>query len=350
MRERPSGIRRKVIVSAVVLAAIVASVLLAARLNPLVREGNSADFWYAACGVCLDGNYMFRRGGSMKAYPARDGWLVYQPTGYIDSPAPVYRIREEEAFKDFPDVVHHLKRADLGDYFRNLDLSRWQENGPDASQPRIFLQEVRSARLASLKQLSTASSQRHLAQERDVDEYWQRAHNWRPVLVVLEIIYFTALAVFLLWPWWRSAGCLWWCVHLGWLPWLFLLPYWLGYAPMTFSPAANSEEGVLYPALLSSLPRLDWNEVDSLLLLPIPRPLLSLPGNPGPLFPCPCQNGYGPVAALFWSTALCAAVLLGWGVTIDLRKRLRSGGESPEPEAVGPAELKWWMQDRGHER
>src|SRR5437870_5199319 len=77
---KPPRIRLKVILSALVYALLTAAVLGRAWYDPIYREGNSTDFWDAAAGVRLDGVYSthFR---NFEAFPARDGWLIYRPSG-----------------------------------------------------------------------------------------------------------------------------------------------------------------------------------------------------------------------------------------------------------------------------
>ena len=87
--------------------------------------------------------------------PNRDGWLVYEPAGLMCGLPPRYRVRVEEAFADFPEVVKHLGRPERPVRYQ-VDLKGWRESDPDASDPRHFLREMRAARLAQLKQRDPA--------------------------------------------------------------------------------------------------------------------------------------------------------------------------------------------------
>src|SRR5262249_7884681 len=158
-----------------------------------------------------------------------------------------------------------------------------------------------------------------------VAERWWCARHWRPVQVIAEIAFLWALAAFVLWPWWRSAEGVWYVVHLAWLPWLFLLPYWLGYAPPSATTFSHPQPGVLYPVMLVVAPQMEAVESEEgnrALFQRVPRPLASLPGNPLPVavafFSVP--PGYGPHAAAGWSAVLGVAsgfVLMLW---IGVRK------------------------------
>jgi hypothetical protein len=334
MDAKPRRIRLKLSVSAAVYALVVAVVLTVAWVNPVIREGNSHDFWDAACGVFLDGDYDEEQRCAFTAFRARDGWLVYAPNGLINSPA-LHRVREEEAFADFPEVVKHLDRPERRQSYRELDLSRWREADPEAADPRLFLEEVRAARLQRLKWAGNGGDQRLLAHERLADECWWRAHNWRPVQVAAELVYFAGLASWLLWPWWRSARWTWYAAHLAWLPWLLLAPYWLSY-----SAAITPEGGVLYSIVRLYVPALESVEPQADPWKSLPRPLASLPGQVGAagLAEFTIRPGQGPFAALAWSVILAGPVLLiGVGVRAYRRRRL-----ALERRDVRAASYSWW--------
>jgi hypothetical protein len=301
-------IRVKVVVSALVFALIAATVLIAARVNFPLRKGNPADFWYAACRVKLNDNVLDSVIPSPQAYPARGGWCVYsRPTMHGE---PLHRIPEEEAFADFPEVVRRLEEGGNRPPYFATGLARWREKDPDRSQPHVLLEELRAARLNDLLQHNPSIHQYALEREQSVDERWSMAHDWWPILVVIELAFFEFLAAFALWPWWRSARPAWYVVHLGWLPWLFLLPHWLGYAPLTFTSAASTDEGVLYPALLWSVPRVPWTGLDTLLLRPLPRPLVSWSLGPGPMLSISGTGSPGVLTAPLGSVLLAVVPLL----------------------------------------
>jgi hypothetical protein len=318
MDAKPRRIWLKVSVSVAVYALVAAAVLWMARVNPIVREGNSAEFWYAACRIDVDGQPSPHR-AVFRAYPARDGWLVYEPVP-ICGGGPLYRVREEEAFADFPEVARLLAKMDDQTEWRTEGLARWRAKDPDAADPRLLLGELRDAKLTYWKRRDQSVYRYVLALEKDVDERWWLAQNWRPVQVAAELAYFAALASFLLWPWWRSARWPWYAAHLAWLPWLLLAPYWLGY-----SAAITPEGGVLYPIVRLYVPALESVEPQADLWKSLPRPLASLPGQVGAagLAWFTIRPGQGPIAALAWSVILAGPVLLiGFGLRASRRRQL----------------------------
>lgn len=155
--------------------------------------------------------------------------------------------------------------------------------------------------------------------EKDADERWWFAQTWRPVVVALEIAFFIVLAVLVLWPWWGSAPRWRYCLHLGLLPWLFILPHWLGYAPLVFTSCASFEEGLLYVYILHDIPRAPWTELDAVVFEHLPRPLVSWSPGPGPVMSISGRRGFGLLSALLWSACLGALPALpfaarGWAV------------------------------------
>src|SRR6478609_6704525 len=156
-------IRVKMIVSAATFAVLAAAVLIAARMNFPIRKGTSADFWYAVCRVELDGK---SRSG-LRAYPARDGWLVYGQQHFHG--VWLFRVREEEAFADFPEVVKRLEEAGPRPPYFEAGLASWRQKDPERTQPQLLIQEVRTSLLESWKQPNPSVYQFALQREASVD-------------------------------------------------------------------------------------------------------------------------------------------------------------------------------------
>src|SRR5438876_364621 len=94
----------------------------------------------------------------------------------------------------------------------------------------------------------------------------------------------------------------------GWLlPILFFLPYWLGYAQLTFTSAGPSS-GVLYPWLLVWFRGLPWTSLDTTIVRSLPQILEPLSQTPGPMLSLTFFGGVGPVAATVMGVILGLAV------------------------------------------
>jgi hypothetical protein len=129
--------------------------------------------------------------------------------------------------------------------------------------------------------------------------------------------------VFAAWPWLRGAGPARWAVHLGLVPLLFFLPYWLGYAQLTFTSAGPSG-GILYPELLSHFRGLPWTGLDTAVLRVLPQVLEPLSQTPGPMLSLTNFGGVGPVAGTVLSL-LVGGMVLGAGLGIGKVRKVREG-------------------------
>jgi hypothetical protein len=130
------------------------------------------------------------------------------------------------------------------------------------------------------------------SEEQFVDQRWDRS-KWYWANIVFEWIFLSGLVLFATWPMRGDKGWRSWAVHLGFLPILFMMPAYLGYATLTFTSAGPSS-GVLYPWLLMNFGGGQCAEWDrqilrytsrtlELLSIPIGSPLvLSGRGMPGP--------------------------------------------------------------------
>jgi hypothetical protein len=320
--QKPRWRRRalKAAVCGAVVLLVCWAVLRAARVNQPIRQGTSAHFWYAVCRVDLNGEGLEQRWGfPRRPYPLRDGWAIYGcPHMHGED---LWRVREDEVLADFPQVVRQLDQRGNRHEAIETGIRRWLARDAERSRPELFLAEIHAAWVEFYQQLDKkrqgfnySAYQNHLANEADVDARWALARDWWSTQVVVELLFFEGLALFVLFPWLRSASAPWYALHLVLLPWLFLLPAWLGYAPLTFTSVGPSG-GVLYPWALSFvwdyLPCLRLNSLDVLLLRRLPRPLWNWSISSGPPMAMTYMGGIGPTTAWLWGQALGA---LPWGV------------------------------------
>ena len=85
-------------------------------------------------------------------------------------------------------------------------------------------------------------------------------------------------------------------MHLGLVPILLLLPWYLGYVPWVFTSAFPSG-GILYPWLVIHFRGFPWTEVDSFILRHSPKILEPLSQSSGPPLALSGRGAFGPVAA-----------------------------------------------------
>src|SRR5262249_36151402 len=124
----------------------------------------------------------------------------------------------------------------------------WLAADPGRADAESLLANIREARFNWARLDNQGVYEFLLWEEEDFDRRWDRAGRYWCNLL-FEFVCLAFLILFAAWPWLRGAGWWRWAVHLGLLPVLFFLPYWLGYATFTFTSVGPSG-GVLYPWLL----------------------------------------------------------------------------------------------------
>jgi hypothetical protein len=286
-----------------------------------VRPGTSADFWYAACGVWVGPP---RKPVLGRTYPPRDGWFLYYRQDFHGQT--LYRVPAEEALADFPRVLRALGRAQPSTLPvpATRGFRRWAEQDPDESDAEGFLAAIHDSWRDYLRERNPGSAENLRDEEAAFAERWERVrrYEWN---VWGEFVYLSALVVFAAWPWLRSGGPLRWAVHLGLVPALLFLPYWLGYAAFTFTSAGPSG-GVLYPWLIVWFRRLPWTALDTALVSRLPPVLEPYAQTPGPMLSLSGTGGVGPVAALGLGLLIGALAYIG---RLALTPPRRSGERGP---------------------
>jgi hypothetical protein len=286
---------------------------LASRQFP-VQEGDAASFWLCACEVDIGMKHFDMLGGS---YQPRDGWFIYYFQWLHEQP--LYRVKEAEARALFPRVVQRLHNAPPGALDPDVEagFAAWRRADPGQSDAPLLLANIREARLARLRLEDREWYQVVLGEEDHFGERWGRIqrYSWN---VTFEFVFLAGLILFAAWPWLRGSGRLRWAVHFGLVPVLFVLPYWLGYAPLTFTTARQSG-GVLYPTLLVKFRGLPWTPLDPVILRSLPRPLEPLSQTPGSMMVMSGFGAVGPVAVL--GIALAIGGLIAGGSRLVRRVR-----------------------------
>jgi hypothetical protein len=304
----------------IVLAVIVAMGLDLLRLTPImkpIQEGDPATFWLHA--ASLDIGVKRIPLSCTGFYQPRDGWLVYY-TQEIHG-CSLYRIKVSEAAALFPKVVDRLQNAPPGILHPDVEkgFQEWlrTRSGPDDMAG--FLARVYEAKLARWRQEDPSVAELIRSEEKAFSDRWERIQRYSQT-VLFEFLFLTGLILFMAWPWLRGSGRLGWAIHLGLLPTLFFLPYWLGYAWTTFTSIGPSG-GVLYPWLLGEFGGLSWTALDRAIVRTLPQILDPLSQTPGPMMSLTFFRGPSPVAALMLGVLLGST--LYWGKLVRRLIRLR---------------------------
>jgi hypothetical protein len=319
---RPVRQRRWVWKLPVVLAVILAMGAALLRLTPImnpVREGDPATFWLHAAKIDVGVEKPWLSWGDF--YQPRHDWLVYY-TQEIHGQR-LYRVKASEAVALFPKVVDRLGNAPPGILYPDVEkgFQEWLRTRTGPDDVAGFLAKLREAELARRRQDGSGLYEYVRSNEEAFSERWERIQRY-PWNVRFEFLFLAGLILFMAWPWLRGAGRVGWAVHLGLLPILFFLPYWLGYARSTFTSIGPSG-GILYPWLLGMFGGLPWTSLDTTILRSLPPVLEPLSQTSGPMFSLTFFRGVGLLAATGMGVLLGLTPFLGEAV-----RRLRRLGNT----------------------
>jgi hypothetical protein len=266
------------VVAAAVLLMGVALLAAAPRAYP-VRDGDAAHFWLRACGI--DVGVKKPSPGVHGFYLPRDGWFIYYDQGMHGRH--LMRAPAADAEALFPKVADRLRRAPPGVLRPDVEAGfrTWEHSGAAPDDAAGFLGRLREARLDRLQRENPRLYQYVLPEEDEFNDRWWRIGRFRWNLW-FEFAFLTGLILFAAWPWRRNAGRWRWAAHVALLPALLCLPYWLGYAPLTFTSGGETG-GILYPRLIIEFRGLPWSELDTAILRALPGPLEPLSQTPGPM-------------------------------------------------------------------
>ena len=268
-----------------------------------IGDGDAGTFWFVTTGLDVGAEHHFW--GSF--HRPRDGWFLYYAVGFHGQP--VFRVDPAAVEALFPKIVERLRNAPPGRLRSDVEVGfrEWDQTGADGVAG--LLKKIEDARTARIRRDNPKRNYSPDDREREFDEQWTRAnrYSWN---LWFEFLFLAGLIVFAAWPWLRSAGRVRWAIHLGLTPMLLCLPYWLGYAPLTFTSAETSG-GVLYPWLLRPFAGLPWSEIDTSLLRALPKPLEPLSQVPGPMLSLSGFGSVGPTAMLVIGAGVAVVVL--WG-------------------------------------
>ena len=135
--------------------------------------------------------------------------------------------------------------------------------------------------------------------------------------VAFEFAVLAGTVVFAAIPWLRKAGRWAWSIHLGALPVLLVLPWFLGYASWTFTSCFPAG-GIVYPYVISPFRMVPSTSIDEFILERFPKPLERLTQPQGPWMAVTGTGYPSPVTILVLGATIGAscfafATLLGRG-------------------------------------
>jgi hypothetical protein len=203
------------------------------------------------------------------------------------------------ALADFPAVVRaledgqHLARAPFLRSVLDAGYRAWLVACPKHDDAHALLACINQAWHEARRKRDPKDDYK-LEMEKAFDKRWEDAKRWH-WNIIGESVFFTGLILLSMWPWLRKARPWRWAVHFALLPVLFALPYWLGYAWLTFT-SAGPYGGVLYPSVLLELRGLPRIGLDGWIIRNLPKFLADYSHSPGAMMSLSGGGGAWPTA------------------------------------------------------
>ncbi len=278
------------------------------RMKP-VHEGTPEGLWWLVLQLAEDrGDHSYA--GSV--YAPRDGWFVYTIQSFHDEH--IYRVDDCAVRASFPGVLARLEDAVRTGVCKEhvaAGYTAWRDAiDVDHCDPAALVAHVRAAEFADLAARDTQKYGHELWSEQWFEKRWECWERYR-LNGVLEFAFLVGLMFFAVGPWTRLVGTWALPVRCGLLPFLFLLPFCLGYATWTFTSRGPSG-GILYPWLIAPFNQLhDWFIKEEWVLIEcFPRWLLSV-SQPHGAFLSISGRGYpGPLTVIMLGLAFGALAYL----------------------------------------
>ena len=297
-----------------VLANIV-GLCLFARHFELVAPGKAADYWEYLCGVQLPnftGHHEYSYSGGI--YPEVDGSLYYFEQYHHEQR--LFSVSPQDVLNTLP-AVKELLQSDQSpdaqlcdDNHRNI-CAIYEQAAPrrtvcrDSLPTQVTLADLEYIRLQGHDE---SNKYREIAEGAFRERLIRGKRVW--LTFGFEIVFLSAWLIFVALPLFATTRIHWYW-RIGLSPFLLFLPYFLGYAPMTFSFGPSG--GFVYPIYLIlaafAMQIVPCTVADSYLwdLLPqLLAPLSQVPGSPVAVSFMFC---IGPASALIFGLLLVIGLI-----------------------------------------
>lgn len=304
----------------------------------VARQGTSAEYWEHLCGVQLEsfkGHHNYSRNGGV--FPIFEGELYFFDQMHHEQL--LYTVKPEDVLGSAAQVRTALAIADhpieSSCYADGVDrCSLYKRSVPKREACRSYFSDLGTKQLSvpnleEIRKLVAKRNTEALFETGSSEELHARVDRGRHVWlsIAFEAIYLTAWWAFFSWRLFSNRSVLSWRWHVSLSPFLLFLPYFLGYAPMTFTYGPSG--GFVYPGYLivASIPLylIPCSKADGFVWNLFPQflgPLSQIPGSPLAASYMTCV---GPVSSTIAGLVLIAVlsatpILLGsiksWWVRI----------------------------------
>jgi hypothetical protein len=283
-----------------------------------IRSGTAESFWAAATGVRKENGF----GNPSWCLPYDiDGWFLYTSDHFHGSA--FFRVAAVDVIANCPNAEEELVSDPkfVQEEWGKEGFRGWEKADPEHANPRLFLQHLRASRLNWWIKNHPERLNRPTERDYDLAIASQRMSLF-PLMQIAEWAYFSALILFVAWPWLRNRGRWAWAIHVALLPPLLMLPYYLGYCMWNYTSAGPCG-GVVYPFILDLFRPLPWTTLDREIVIRIPHILAPLTGPLGPMLSLSGGGGAGPVGVVCLGLGLGVVV---FGLGTILKKIIPSKG------------------------
>ncbi len=295
-----------------------------------VKPGNAAEFWYSAARV--RGSRQLNLDGAIcGTHPPQDGWFVYYIVGHHGTF--LRRVDEKEVAAALPDALEALaKRAAAGDdTFPVAGYRTWLRTRKAPDDVRGLHAAICMARVDYLARKDPEARERTARGNAAFVRRWALADRYW-VNIAFEFVYFTGLILFVSWPWVLRKGKWSWAIALALTPLLVLLPFYLGYAHMTFT-SAWPVGGALYPRVARAVGCFgdSWSRIDRAILSAMPKFLVSITQETGPIISISGTGGGAPTnVAVLGLVAGLIPLAISWARAMKPRRgKARPANSAP---------------------
>ena len=213
-----------------------------------VKKGNSNDFWFAACKVDLKSQYKdyFIYGDYIDR---KNDCYIYE-IGHMHG-STLYKMPVYEVVADWSNVLLALeKKAETDDpnFYVVAGYQNWKSASlGETNNIESLIDSINEAKETWQKSKGADFCEYTCSQKKSLARRLQKT-KWYWANIVFEFAWLSGLV------WLAFSPLIWkkppiqWAIHFGFLPILFMLPVYLGYAIFSFTSIGPSG-GILYPWL-----------------------------------------------------------------------------------------------------
>ena len=314
---------QKLCVVLIVVSLIGFKIIQNSESRAAIQNGNVNEFWYALCGVDVDGS--LGDPGWLAGPDAVQGECAYYSiAGSCEDQ--YYRVRLDDAKKQLPRVVQLIDAQRLKKSLapiRERAFESWVMTDGSATDVANLVEAMLVARLKHMEETAPERVQYIHESEQVFNAFFEKSKRYW-ITLSFEFTWLNGVVLLVAYPWLRNSGRVLWSVCLGIAPIVLFIPAYCGYASFVFT-SCFPDGGVFYPDVLRWFPRLRPTQIDHWLVPQFPQVFDIFAQQPReiPRMAVTYFEGTWPVGLV--AVGLIPAIMLYvvWPTTCTLSQRLR---------------------------